>query len=154
MMRFFRAVFFGVISFTFSTLIAPDVGAQTCGNSVCTESEICLAGDGVIVDGGGVGGCVRYFMGSTISFPVSADLDNYGGFPAETEVHIEGCAVSAFGLCPISWSIRDNTIQETNPPAVPALGRSGQVLAVLFMLGIGSFGIWRSRQLALHRLVR
>jgi hypothetical protein len=139
----FRLSLFSMAPFAFFILIAPEVGAQTCGTRVCTESEICLAGDGEIADGGGVGGCGIYFMGS-FGFPGNAGLDNYGGFPAGTRVHIEGCAVPGAGLCPISWIIRDNTI-ESLFPKVPALGHPGRVLAVLSLLGIGSFGIWRFR---------
>jgi hypothetical protein len=79
-------------------------------------------------------------MGSS-GFPVNAGLDNYGGFPAGTQVHIEGCAVPGAGLCTLNWVIRANTIEETQPPVVPDLGRSGRVLAVLLVLGIGSFGV-------------
>ncbi len=133
----FRLALFGVAPFAFFILIAPEVGAQTCGTSVCTESEIFLAGDGVIAtcDFG------QYFMGS-FDFPVNAGIENDGGFPAGTPVHIEGCAVPGAGLCPVSWIIRDNTI-ESLVPNVPALGRPGLVLVVLSMLGIGSFGVWR-----------
>ena len=140
----FRLAFFSVAPFAFFILIAPEVGAQTCGTSVCTESEICLAGGGVIADGGGIGGCGLYFMG-LFGFPVNAGLDNFGGFTAGARVHIEGCAVPGAGLCPINWVIRDNTIETTQPPGVPALGRSGRVLAVLSLSGIGSFGVWRFR---------
>ena len=55
-MLFIRLAFCTLISFAFFTLIAPKVGAQSCGTSVCTGSETCLAGDGVIADGEGVGG--------------------------------------------------------------------------------------------------
>jgi hypothetical protein len=151
-MQFLRLASCAVASFTFFTLIAPEVGAQSCGTSVCTGSETCLAGDGVIADGEGVGGCGLYFMGS-FGFPVNAGLDNYGGFPAGAQVHIEGCAESGFGFCPISWIVRDNTI-ESLTPEVPALGLPGRVLAVLLVLGIGSFGIWRSRKMTLHRPTR
>ena len=142
-MRLLRSVLFTVISFTFFTIIAPDADAQTCGNSVCTEGELCLDGDGVIVDGGGIGGCIRYFMGS---IPVgNAGLDDYGGFPAGAQVHIEGCGSIVGGaLCPITWSIRDNTIESSWPPALPASGRLGQVLTLFFVFGIGIFGIRRS----------
>jgi hypothetical protein len=136
-MRLFLSALFAFI------LIAPEVGAQSCGTSVCTGSETCLAGDGVIADAGGVGGCGLYFMGS-FGFPGDAALDDYGGFPAGTQVHVEGCAVAYFGTCSLTWSIRDNTIETLTPP-VPALGRSGRVLTVLLVLGIGSFGIWRFR---------
>jgi hypothetical protein len=152
-MRLIQAAFFAVVSFTFFTLTAPDVGAQTCGTSVCTEGETCLAGDGVIVDGGGVGGCTLYFEGS-FPFPGNAGLDNYGGLSAGTQVHIEGCAVSVAGFCPINWIIRDNTIKDINAPAVPALGRSGRLIAILSVLGVGSFGVWRSRKTALRRRMR
>jgi hypothetical protein len=151
-MLFIRLTFCTLISFAFFTLIAPEVGAQSCGTSVCTGSETCLAGDGVIADGGGIGGCGLYFMGS-FGFPVNAGLDNYGGFPAGTGVHIEGCGEPGAGFCPINWVIRDNTI-ESLTPEVPALGRPGRVLTVLLVLGIGSFGVWRFRQTALHRPAR
>ncbi len=139
MMLGFRLALFSLAPFTFFILVAPEVGAQTCGTSVCTESEICLAGDGLILlcENG------QYFGGS-FAFPGNAGLDNYGGFPAGTRVHVEGCAVPGMGICPIAWSIRDNTIRSLTP-AVPALGHPGRVLAVLLVLGIGSFGIWRFR---------
>jgi hypothetical protein len=92
-------------------------------------------------------------MGS-FPFPGNAGLDNYGGLPAGTQVHIEGCAVAGAGLCPINWAIRDNTIEDLNAPAVPALGGSGRLIAILSVLGVGSFGIWRSRKTALRRRMR
>ena len=143
MQFFFRAAFFTVISFAFFTLIAPDVGAQTCGTSVCTESEFCLDIDGELADFGGIEGCTLYFNAPLFG---AAALDNYGGFSVGTRVHVAGCALPYFGFCPNRWSVRDNTIETLQPPGVPALGRSGQVLAVLLVLGIGSFGVWRSRR--------
>jgi hypothetical protein len=133
-MRWFLSALFAFI------LIAPEVGAQTCGTSVCTGSEICIATAGVI-DDCEVG---LYFAGD---FPWgNAALDNYGEFPAGTRVFVEGCAEpGGFGLCfDVYWSIRDNTIRSLTP-AVPALGHPGRVLAVLSLLGIGSFGVWRFR---------
>jgi hypothetical protein len=132
-MRLFLSALFAFI------LVAPEVGAQSCGTSVCTGSEICLAGPGIIADCG-----VGFYFTGSFGFPGNAGLDDYGGFPVGTPVHVEGCAEPGFGLCPISWIVRDNTI-ETLTPAVPALGRSGRVLTVLLVLGIGSFGIWRFR---------
>ncbi len=134
----FRLALFGVAPFAFFILIAPEVGAQTCGTSVCTESESCLAGDGVIAS---AGICI-YFDGS---FPIGdASLENFGGFPVGTPVHIEGCAIPYIGSCPLTWAIRDNTI-ESLVPNVPALGRLGGALVVLSLLGIGSLGVWRCR---------
>ena len=119
-------------------LVPISASAQTCGTSVCTESELCLVGDGVIA---AVGLCIA-FSGS---FPIGdSSIDNLGGFPVGTPVHIEGCAAPYFGTCPLTWAIRDNTI-ESLVPNVPALGRPGLVLIVLAMLGIGSFGGWRFR---------
>ena len=132
----FRLAFFSVVPFAFFILIAPEVGAQTCGTSVCTESEFCLAGDGVIAE---VGLCIA-FSGS---LPIgNSSIENLGGFPVGTPVHIEVCAAPYFGVCPLAWAIRDNTI-ESLVPNVPALGRPGLVLVVLSLLGIGSFGVWR-----------
>ena len=134
-----RLALFSAGPFAFFILIAPEVGAQTCGTSVCTESEFCLAGDGIIINDE-ILAC-RYFSGG-LGSPGTALLDDDGGFPAGTPVHIEGCASPYFGHCPITWAIRDNTI-ESLVPNVPALGRPGLVLVVLSMLGIGSFGVWR-----------
>ena len=131
-----RLAFLSAAPFALFILIPPEVGAQTCGTRVCTESEGCLAGDGVIAS---AGFCI-YFSGS---FPIyDSSIENLGGFPVGTPVHIEGCATPYLGICSLAWAIRDNTI-ESLVPNVPALGRPGIVLVVLSMLGIGCFGVWR-----------
>ena len=133
-----RLAFLSAAPFALFILIPPEVGAQTCGTSACTESEFCLAGDGVIAE---VGLCIA-FSGS---FPiVNSSIENLGGFPVGTPVHIEGCGAPYIGICPLTWAIRDNTI-ESLVPNVPALGRPGLVLVVLSVLGIGSFGVRRFR---------
>ena len=120
----FRLVFFSVAPFAFFILIPPEVGAQTCGTSVCTESEACLVDNGVIAH---VGLCIA-FVGSF----GGASLDNIGGFPVGTPVHIEGCASFYFGICPLLLAVRDNTIELPEPSALTTLGSGIAMLALLY----------------------
>ena len=127
-MRFLLA-FFIVAPFAFFLLIAPEVGAQTCGTSVCTESEICLADDGVIANIEELTECGLYFIGYFVG---PAGLENIGGFPVGTQVHIEGCGDFYFGFCPQYFFIRDNTIELPEPNALTALGSGIAMLALLY----------------------
>jgi hypothetical protein len=125
----FRLAFFSVVPFAFFILIAPEVGAQTCGTSVCTESEFCVADDGVIANIEDLTECGLYFIGYFVG---PAGLENIGGFPVGTQVHIEGCADFLFGFCPVFLSIRDNTIELPEPDALTALGSGIAMLALLY----------------------
>ena len=118
-----------MVPFAFFILIAPEVGAQTCGTSVCTENEICVADDGVIANIEDLTECGLYFIGYFVG---PAHLDNIGGFPVGTPVHIEGCASFYFGICPLLLAIRDNTIELPEPSALTALGSGIAMLALLY----------------------
>ena len=131
-MRFLLA-FFSVVPFAFFILIAPEVGAQTCGTGTCTNTptieQFCLVGNGFLEQ---VAQCTVFQAGIS-GFGIRATLSNYGGFSVGDEVHVEGCAEAIdFSACFIGYHIRDNTIELPEPDALTTLGSGITMLALLY----------------------
>ena len=129
----FRLVFFSVAPFAFFILIAPEVGAQTCGTGTCTDTptleQFCFVGNGFLDD---ATECTVFQAGIS-GFGITATLSNYGEFSVGDEVHVEGCAETIdFSTCFVGYHIRDNTIELPEPSALTALGSGIAMLALLY----------------------
>ena len=129
----FRLAFFSVVPFAFFILIAPEVGALTCGTGTCTDTptieQFCFVGNGFLYD---ATECTA-FQADFSGFGITATLSNHGGFSVGDEVHVEGCAEAVdFSICSIGYHIRDNTIELPEPNALTALGSGIAMLALLY----------------------
>ena len=135
----FRLVFFRVAPFAFFILIAPEVGALTCGTGTCTDTptleEFCFVGNGYLDS---APPCTAFQADFSSGFGIRATLSNYGGFSVGDEVHVEGCAESVFSTCMVGgYHISNNTIESTFPePEVPALRFSGRAAVVILVAGL------------------
>ncbi len=130
----FRLVFFRVAPFAFFILIAPEVGALTCGTGTCTDTptleEFCFVGNGYLDV---APPCIAFQADFSSGFGIRATLSNYGGFSVGDEVHVEGCAeFFDFSNCFVGYHIRDNTIELPEPNALKALGSGIAMLALLY----------------------
>ena len=129
----FRLAFFSVVPVAFFILIAPEVGALTCGTGTCTDTpaleEFCFVGNGYL---DGAPPCTA-FQADFSGFGIRATLSNHGGFSVGDEVHVEGCAEAVdFSNCFIGYHIRDNTIELPEPDALTTLGSGITMLALLY----------------------
>ncbi len=129
----FRLAFFSVVPFAFFILIAPEVGAQTCGTGTCTNTptieQFCFVGNGFLDD---ATECTVFQAGIS-GFGITATLSNYGEFSVGDEVHVEGCAETIdFSTCFVGYHIRDNTIELPEPSALTALGSGIAMLTLLY----------------------
>ena len=129
----FRLAFFSVVPVAFFILIAPEVGALTCGTGTCTDTptpeQFCFVGNGFL---DGAPPCTA-FQADFSGFGIRATLSNHGGFSVGDEVHVEGCAEAVdFSICFIGYHIRDNTIELPEPDALTTLGSGIAMLALLY----------------------
>ncbi len=128
----FRLAFFSVVPVAFFILIAPEVGALTCGTGTCTDTptieQFCFVGNGFLYDAT----ICTVFQAGVSGFGITATLSNYGEFSVGDQVHVEGCAETVFSACFVGYHIRDNTIELPEPDALTALGSGIAMLTLLY----------------------
>jgi hypothetical protein len=119
-------------------------GAQTCGLTSCAIPQICFQGDGVLVSG------VLCFHFEEAGGSVVASLDDTGGYPAGTNVHVEGCLESIdAGVCPlegVDLHLSGNTIEALPPPPVPALASGARFFVAVLVAGLGATALCARRR--------